>query len=161
MLLLILADRNVSGTVGQNVRCHQVGIDKQADGGVLAVLAGLILELRHAIEPADARNTVEYPCEFRVLRDLRLVEKNRAIRIDPDGHAGGSNFACRCRQLGRVLPHSNRVHVHHAVDTGHAVLEPNPVFHCAEIISEMQLPGRLNAGKSERPVSGFRHEWFW
>jgi hypothetical protein len=53
MLLLVLADRHMRGAIDQNVGGHQVGIGIEADGGVLAVLAGLLLELRHAVEPAE------------------------------------------------------------------------------------------------------------
>ena len=67
MLLLILADRHVRRAVDQNVGGHQVRIGVEADRRVLAVLAGLLLELGHAVEPAEAGDAIEHPGEFGVL----------------------------------------------------------------------------------------------
>ena len=59
MLLLVLADRHMGGAIEQNVGGHQHRIVEQAHGGVLAILAGLVLELRHAVQPADAGDAIE------------------------------------------------------------------------------------------------------
>src|SRR3546814_9706203 len=56
MLLLIFAHGNMGRLVEQNVGSLQHGIDEQANAGTLAVLACLVLELRHAIEPTHARS---------------------------------------------------------------------------------------------------------
>ena len=53
MLLLVLADRHMGRVIEQNVGGHQVRIDVEPGRGVLAVLAGLLLELRHAVQPAE------------------------------------------------------------------------------------------------------------
>ena len=65
MLLLVVADRDVSGTIDENVGRHQVGVGVQPDRSVLAVLAGLFLELRHAVEPAEPGDAVEHPGQVR------------------------------------------------------------------------------------------------
>jgi hypothetical protein len=52
------------------------------------------------------------------------------------------------------------MHIDDAVNARHAVLQPHPILHRAEIISEMQFSGRLNAGKNKRPVFGFTHDAF-
>ena len=54
MLLLVLADRHVRRAIDQDVGRHQARIGVKPDRGVLAVLAGLLLELGHAVEPAHA-----------------------------------------------------------------------------------------------------------
>ena len=68
MLLLVVADRHMGGAIGEDVGRHQGRIGEQADRGVLAVLAGLLLELRHAVQPAHAGDAVEDPGELGVLR---------------------------------------------------------------------------------------------
>ena len=68
VLLLVLADRHVGGEIGEDVGRHQHGIVVEADRGVLAVLAGLLLELGHAVQPAEAGDAVEHPGELGVDR---------------------------------------------------------------------------------------------
>src|SRR5690606_14620620 len=50
-------------------------------------------------------------------------------------------------QFGRVLPHRERVHVDDAVEAVEAFLQLHPVPDGAEIVAEMQVAGRLDAGK--------------
>jgi hypothetical protein len=71
VLFLVLADRHMGGAVEQDVGSHQARIGEQAERGVLAVLAGLVLELRHAVHPADAGDAVEDPGQLGVLHDAR------------------------------------------------------------------------------------------
>ena len=80
MLLLVVADRHVRGAIGEDVGRHQHGIGVEADGRVLAVLAGLLLELRHAVEPAEPRHAVEDPGQLGVLGHLALVEEDALLR---------------------------------------------------------------------------------
>src|SRR5262245_54200321 len=89
MLLLALADRHMGGAIGEDVGGHQTRIGKEPDRRILPILAGLLLELRHPVEPADARDAVEYPGEFGVLRNLALVEDDVLSRIDAGSDEGG------------------------------------------------------------------------
>src|SRR5712675_1176705 len=152
MLLLVFAHRHMGGMVGKDVRRHQIWIDIQPDGRILAILAGLVLELGHAVQPADARHAVEYPSELGMDSCLRLIEQNGTHRIDADSHAGGCHLPRGSRELGGLLPYGDRVHVDHTIDAGHAVLQPHPILHRAEIVSEMELAAGLNARKGERLV---------
>ena len=88
MLLLVLADRHMGGEIGEDVGGHQHRIVVEADRGVLAVLAGLLLELGHAVEPAEPGDAVEHPGKFGMDADLALVEDDRAS-------------SGRCRRRGR------------------------------------------------------------
>ena len=93
MLLLVLADRHVGRAIDQNVGRHQARIGVKPDGGVLAVLARLLLELRHAVEPAEAGDAIENPGQLGVLRDLALVEDDVLFRIDAAGDEGRRHLA--------------------------------------------------------------------
>ena len=75
------------------------GIGVEPDRGVLAVLAGLLLELGHAVEPADARDAIEDPGELGVLGDLALVEDDVLLRIDAGGDEGRRHLADARSQL--------------------------------------------------------------
>jgi len=88
MLLLILTDRDMGCAVDQDVRRHQGRVGIKADGRVLAILAGLLLELGHAVEPAQPGDAIEHPGELGVLGDLALVEHDVPPRIDAAGDVG-------------------------------------------------------------------------
>ena len=145
MLLLVLADRHVGGAIDQNVGRHQRRIGVKTDGGVLAVLAGLLLELRHAIEPAEAGDAVEHPGELGVLGDLALVEHDVLLGIDPTGDEGRGHFANGLRQLRGILPHRDRVQIDDAIDAVVAVLQLDEALDGAEIVAEVQIAGGLHA----------------
>ena len=87
----------------------------------------------------------------------RLIEKDGTRGIDADSNAGGGHLARRLRQLGRVLPHRDGMHVHHAIEAGHALLQPHPILHRPEIIPEVKLAGGLNAGKNQLRMRGVCH----
>ena len=147
VLLLVLADRHMGGAIDQNVGGHQGRIGVEPDRGVLAVLAGLLLELGHAVEPAEPRDAVEDPGELGVLGDLALVEDDVLLRIDAAGDEGGGHLADRLRQLGRVLPDRDGVQVDDAIDAVVGLLQLDELHDRAEIVAEMQVAGRLHAGK--------------
>ena len=147
MLLLVFPDRHMSRAVDQDIGRHQVWISIKPDRGVLAVLSGLLLELGHAIEPAEPRDAVEYPGELGVLGDLALVEHDVAPGIDAARNEGGRDLAGCARQLDRVLPDRDRMQIDDAVDAIVAILQLNEFDNGAEIIAEMQITGRLYPGK--------------
>ena len=144
MLLLVLADRHVGGAIDQDVGRHQGRIGVKPDRGVLAVLAGLLLELRHAVEPAEAGHAVEHPGELGMLGDLALVEHDVLLRIDAAGDEGRGHLADRLGQLLRLLPHRDGVQVDHAIDAVVGLLQLDEFDDGAEIIAEVQVAGRLH-----------------
>ena len=151
MLLLVLADRHMGGAVQQNVRGHQHRIIVEPDGRVLAVLAGLLLELRHAAEPADARDAVEDPGKLGVAGDLALVEHDVLLRVDAGGDEGCRHLAGVAGELRRAAPDvdalRDRVHVDDAIDAVMGFLHLHEVDDRAEVIAEMQIARRLDARK--------------
>ena len=147
VLALVLADRHAGRVIGQDVGRHQVRIDVQPGRGVLPVLARLVLELRHAVQPADARDAVEDPGKLRVCADTRLHEQDVLARVDAAGEQHRRHLAGLLRELLRVLPFGDRMQVDHAVDAVVAVLQRHPVAHGAEVVAEMGDAGRLDAGE--------------
>ena len=147
MLLLVLADRNVRGLVDQDVGCHQRRIGEQAERDVLAILAGLLLELRHAAHPAHARHAIEDPRELGVLGHHRLVEDDLLAAIDAGGQERRGDLARLAGQQLGVLPHGDGVHVDHAVQALEVALQAREVADCAEIVAEVEIAGGLDAGK--------------
>ena len=147
MLLLVLADRHVRGLVDQDVGRHQRRIGVEAERGVLAVLAGLLLELRHAVHPADARHAIEDPGELGVLGHHRLVEDDLLLAVDAGRQEGRGDLARLGRQLLGVLRLGDGVQVDHAIEAFVVVLQAREVADRAEIVAEMEIAGRLHAGK--------------
>src|SRR5690606_19806915 len=138
MLLLVISHGNVSGAINKDVSSHQAGIVEQADRGVLAVLAGLLLELRHAIQPAHARHAVEDPSQFGMLRNPALIEDDMFLRIDARGQVGGRDLA---GLVGKVVMDESgrqRMQVNHAIDAVEAFLECDELPDSTEIIAEMK-----------------------
>ena len=152
MLLLVLADGHMRGAIQQDVRRHQHRIIVEPNGSVLAVLAGLLLELGHAAEPADARDAVEDPGKLGMARDLALVEHDVLLRIDAGGDEGRGHLAGVAGELGRAAPDvdalRDRVHVDDAIDAVMGFLHLHEVDDRAEVIAEMQITRRLDAGKN-------------
>src|SRR5262249_3205678 len=109
----------------------------------------LLLELGHAVEPTHAGDAIEYPGELGVLGNLALVEHDMRLGIDAGRDEGGRHLADRARQLGWVLPGGDGVQVNHAIAAVVALRQLDESLDRAEIIAEMQIAGRLHAGKDE------------
>ena len=145
MLLLVLADRHMRRVIEQNVGGHQVRIDVKPRARVLAVLAGLLLELRHAVEPAEPRHAIEDPGKLGVAGDLALIEDDVLLRIDAGGDEGRRHLAGVVRELVGVLEHGDGVQIDHAIEALMLGLERHEFGDGAEIIAEMQIARRLHA----------------
>ena len=159
MLLLVLADRHVRCPVEQDVGGHQHRIGEQPDRRVLPVLAGLLLELRHAARPAHPGDAVEDPGELGVLVHLALVEDDVLVRVDPGSEERRRHLAGLLAELVRAAPHRDRmgdgVQIDDAIDALMRRLHLDEALDGAEIIAEMQVAGRLNA--REHPLLELPH----
>ena len=147
MLLLVLADRHVGRLVDQDVGRHQHRVGEQADRRVLAVLAGLLLELGHPVEPAHLADAAQHPGELGVRRDVALHEQDRALRVDAGGEQGGGRLAGVAAQLVGVLQRGQGVLVDQAVEAVIGRLQPHPMPDRAQIVAQVDAGGRLDAGK--------------
>ena len=81
--------------------------------------------------------------------DLALVEDDVLLRIDTAGDEGRGHLAGVARQFGGILPNRDGVQIDHAIDAVMAVLQIDEFDDGAEIIAEMQIAGRLHAGKHQ------------
>ena len=149
MLLLVFANRHMRCAINENVGCHQHRIIIQADGRILAILAGFFLELRHAVQPANARYAIEHPRKLGMFGHLALVEDDVFLRIDATGDEGRCHFADIGDKLLGVMRLRDRVHIDDAIDALMALLQLDEFDDGAEIIPEMEIAGRLNAGKHQ------------
>jgi hypothetical protein len=149
VLFLVVADRHVGGAIEQDVGCHQHRIVVETHRRGLAILAGLFLELRHAVEPADPRHAIEDPGQFRVFVHLALVEHDVFLGIDARGDKGSGHFAGIAREFRRAAPHLHRlrqcVHVDDAIEAVVGLLQLHEVDDRAEVIAEMQIARWLDA----------------
>ncbi len=88
--------------------------------------------------------------------DHALVEDDAMLRVDSGGDVGCRHLARRMAQFERVLRQGQRVQVDDAEDAFAVVLQCDPVADRAEIIAEMQVAGRLDAGKDAVHAACYR-----
>src|SRR5205085_948543 len=134
--------------VEQDVGRHQHRVRIKAQPGVLALLAGLFLELGHPVQPAERGQTAEQPSQLGMGADRALIEDDAALGVDPGGDIGGCDLAGRLAQFVGVLRQGQRVQIDDAEDAFVIVLQRDPVADRAEIVAEMQIAGRLDARKN-------------
>jgi hypothetical protein len=147
VLLLVLAHRHVGGLVDQDVGGLQHRIGVEADAGALLVLAALLLELGHAVQPAQAGHALEDPGQFGMLAHRRLREDGGLGRVEAGGQVGGGDLAGLLGQQGRILPDGDGVQVGHEDEGVHLVLQPGELHQGAQIVAQVQGAGRLDAGE--------------
>ncbi len=84
-------------------------------------------------------------------RHARLVEEDAALWVDPAGDQSGRHVADICEALGAALMDTDRVEIGEEEEAarvaGHLVLHARPVADRAQIIAEVEIAGRLDAGK--------------
>src|SRR5690606_37504450 len=154
MLFLIVANRYMRGAVDENVGRHQARIGKQAERGVLAVPARLVLELRHAVHPADAGDAIEDPGQFRMLWHRALIEDDMLHWVDARGNEGCGDGTGLIAQVVMHKLRRDGMQVDDAVDAIVVFLKSDKLADGAEIIAEVKIAGRLNARKYERLERG-------
>ena len=91
-----------------------------------------------------------------MLGHLALVEHDVFRRIDAAGDESRRHLADSVRQFGRVLPHGDRVQIDNAINAVVTVLQLDEALDGAKIIAEMQVAGRLHAGKH----AFLKRHWF-
>ncbi len=85
-----------------------------------------------------------------------LVEDDAAFRIDPGRDEGSRHFPGMGGKGGGILRRRQRMQIDDAVNALETLLQPDPVSERAQVITKMQIPGRLHAGKAAFHVSSSR-----
>src|SRR5262249_16439183 len=93
--------------------------------------------------------------------DRALVEDDAALGIDAGCDIGGCQRARRLAQLVGILQLRQRMQIDDAEDALEIVLQRDPVADRAEIVAEMQIAGRLDAGKNSVHKASDRGERGW
>ena len=75
-----------------------------------------------------------------------MVEQDRLVGIDAAGDQGGGHAVDVGAQLGGIDVDGDRVEVGEEDQAFGLVLHPHPAPDRAEIIAEMEVAGRLDAG---------------
>ena len=147
MLLLVAADGNVVRLIEQNVRRHQGGVGEQAAVDVLGVFGALVLKLRHTRELAEHGVAVEHPAELGVRGHMALDEERVLFRVETAGDVLRELLDGAAAQVGGILAHGDRVHIHDAVQAVVLILQAHPVLDGSHVGAERQLAAGLDAGE--------------
>ena len=146
VLALVVADGHLVGVVQQDVGGLQCRVGEQpARDEPAGALGGLLLELDHPRQLADADVALHQPRQLRVLDDVALHEHRGHVGVEADAEE-------RRRQLQRALTddaglvdHGQRVEVDDAVEHVLVVLAAHPVPQRPEVAAQMDVAGRLHA----------------
>ncbi len=157
MLLLVFAHGDVGWQIEEDVGGLEDGVGIEPDRHALAVLAGLLLELSHPVEPADARGALEEPGQLGMGRDGALREQNRFSRIDSTGDECSRHLADVRPKLGWIDVDGQRMEVGEEEEALGLVLHPHPSQDRAEKVAEMKIAGRLDSGKDAHLGIGAHH----
>ena len=84
-----------------------------------------------------------------MLGNLALIENDVLFRIDAAGDEGRGHLTRIARQFRGILPHRNGMQIDHAIYAVVTPLQIDEFDDRAEIIAEMQITGRLHAGKNQ------------
>jgi hypothetical protein len=148
MLFLVFPHGNMRCLIEEHVCRLQDGIGKEANAHAFAVLARFIFELRHPVEPADARGAEKQPSKFCMRWHTRLIEQNGPVRVDAACDQRGRHLPRVVRKVFRLVVDSDRVKIGQKVELVAVIfiLHPHPVADGAQIIAEMEIACRLDAG---------------
>src|SRR5438876_3125162 len=149
VLQLVLAHRHEGCLVQQHIGRLEHGIVQESRRHALLALR-LVLELRLTLELAQWRDGIQDPVELRVLGDVRLHEDDGPRRIDAGGEQPDRHVDRPLGQGRRIVGLRDGVLVNDAEQAVVLVLQLDPVLHGAEVIADVQLARRLDAGEHAR-----------
>ena len=102
-----------------------------------------ILELCHALKPADRRKGFEDPGQLRMRRHMGLDE-HRLVWLDPTGQVHRGQVEGVFAQHRGVLWQGDGVQVDDAKDVVVLVLVANPVADRSEVVADVKAATRLD-----------------
>ena len=151
---LVPADGDERRLVDDDVGRLQDGVGQQAVVDVVGLAALLLLVGRGPLEPADRRDGHQQPRQFGVLGPVALDEQRAALGVEPEGEQRGRHLPGPTAQQRGVVGAGQRVVVDDAVDRLVLVLEAHVVADRAQVVAEVDDPGRLDPGEDARLRGG-------
>jgi hypothetical protein len=149
VLALVVAHRHDVGVVQEDVGGLQRRVGEQAGGhepaGALAL--GLVLELGHPRQLAEAGVALHQPGQAGVLGHVALHEQRARLGVEAGGDEQGGDRQRALAQLGGVLGHGEGVQVDHAEHGIGVVLVLDPAAHGAQVVAQVHVAGGLDAGE--------------
>ena len=116
----------------------------------------LLLVGRRPLQPADGRDRRQQPGELGVLRAMALDEQRAAVRVEPEGEQRGRHLARPRAQDRRIVGARQGVVVDDAVDRLELGLQRDVVADRAQVVAEVDDPGRLDPREDPRSLDGRR-----
>src|SRR3546814_13623267 len=106
-----------------------------------------------------ARGAIQKPGKFSMGGHTGLIKKDGTIMIDPGGNKCGGHFPDVADALRTRFMHGDAVQIGEEKEAltafVHFVLHPHPIPDRAQIIAQMEIAGRLNAGKDAHVLKSF------
>jgi len=148
---LVLADRNKVCPVNQDVRRLQQRIPQEAVRAEVLIfdVLALLFVGRDALEPPERRDHAEQQVQFGMLRNMRLDEQSRLLRIQPGRQEIRGDFDTalfHARGVGVIR--CERVPVGDEKKAVILLLQAHPVLQGADVMSEVELAGWSHAAQN-------------
>lgn len=91
--------------------------------------------------------------------DLRLLEENALLRVDPAGQQAGGHVQDALPQAAGVLGDGDGVEVHDAVQyRAELILQLRPALECAQVVPQVGDPGGLYPGEDAEGGGTLQHK---
>jgi len=155
MLLLILAHGHQMGLIEKNIRRLKAWVPVKPKGCLFLILASLVLELGHTVEPSHGRFAPQHPTKLGVSRYMGLDKEDTFLGIKATGKISCGNLKGLIFKKGRVLEDGDGVHVNDAVKAVVVLLQMYPVPQRAKIVAKGKRPSGLHARKNTFHVAPF------
>ena len=144
---LVFSHRHTVRPVHEDIRCHQDRIAEETRIAqiLIADLLLLLLVGGVALQPGNRRYHGEQERQFGMFLDIGLAENDAFFRVKPGSHPVQHHLVDILTHTGGVSVIAGQgVPVCHKEVGFFAVLQSHPIFQDAEIMPQMQRPGRAH-----------------
>jgi hypothetical protein len=155
VLPLVVPDRDDVGLVQEDVARHQHGIVEESRRDEL-LLVGLLLELRHTAQLAEARHGAEQPRRLGMRQHVALGEDRRAVRVEPHREQQRRHGEGRLAQGVGLVVGGDRVQVDDAEEPVALFLGADVLAEAAAVVPERLVARGADAGENARSGGGLR-----
>ena len=111
------------------------------------MLVGLVLELGHPVQLAEARHGAQQPSRLGVRGDVALREDGRALGVEPGREQHRREVERLLAEIVRVVLDADRVEVDDAEEALAALLRRRVLAEAADQVAEVLVARGLDAGK--------------